>query len=1458
MAETTPIHGFPLFESNEHADLVGVYNTAMREIDGLLLTQDVEAIASLQKQYYLSIAPDRPSGGEWGNVNPAWEDGTWVFERDVVTYITGDVAILPSEDGVCVTGPTGPKGERGEQGEEGPVGPTGEKGDTGAPGPVGPEGARGEQGDPGERGPAGPEGPRGPEGPQGVQGEQGERGPEGERGPKGDRGEQGPVGPALTFEKTYASKDAMDAAAAEDGVPEGAHVIIGGQDAPVEGEGDVYVKHEGAYVLVTHMRGAAGTPGARGPKGDSGTGVESATVEYAVAESSTEAPQDGWQAEVQEAPEGQYLWTRTTTNYTDGDPTVAYSVALQGKTGPTGPRGEAGEQGEAGTPGAQGPRGATGPGVTAGEATYASGDSGETAPVEVEWQAEPPQVSGGKWLWCRLKLSFDDPVGDVTVDIPVRQGKDGATGERGEAFSIAKTYKDEAAMNAAAESDGVPENSFVMLTDPDDPQAETNGSVYVKNGSGTYDFVVKMQGAKGDAGPAGPAGPTGAAGRGVLSAKVEYQAGESATEAPSSTWSATPVAVDAGKYLWTRTTTTYTSGQPTIAYAVSLQGATGPAGAAGPAGPAGAAGTAGAKGDTGPAGRGVTGATTVYAVGDSATAAPGSGWEATPPEASPGQYVWARTTTTYTSGSSTVAYNVALQGATGPAGPAGPQGARGPQGERGLTGETGPAGATGLQGPTGPAGSAGPQGPAGPGLVAGGTDGQALVKSGTTDYATKWTNVVPSANTLATARTFQTNLGIETAVAFNGSAANVHGVTGVLPVGHGGTGNTTGAAASLATARSFQTNLGLETAVNFNGTANNVHGVTGVLPTTHGGTGNNAANFAKLAGMIFSTPQAAGHANVADLNAITDPGVYTWNNASKNPPVASSYGVVLMLANTLTAGTTNSWSWQIGILTSGAMYVRLNINNATWGAWAPVYSSVSKVPVGSITGVLPVANGGTGNAAGTVAKLTTPRAFLTNLATTAAVNFDGSANNTHGVTGILPAANGGTGNAAGTVAKLTTPRAFQTNLALTTAVNFDGSANNTHGVTGVLGVANGGTGVTSLAALKTALGVSSKGVSLTYAEATDDGGTTTIKAGEVAGFSIIVANTSPATLTNFTLTEKVGDLDTGAYAKKISTSTPSRKAIAGGGPTNYGSVAANHMGMETIAAAPVATSNVSVSVSADNLPTESNSSLLKVTVSGTVNLESMSWDEIKKLSHRYAEYGLSNTSPGAKQLLGQTKKIGTSDTENVRLVDINVYDTVDGHKCGFVFMTSFSNGDPENWLISAQTSYENTYLAQYCGITPNYTGIQTIERKYSSSRGNNIPIVQFATSMGVAINLPYLKRPDTTQATVPARAFIPSVTELCNQKCGAPSYMNYFNGTIPEGTFFKYFETVQASDGGITNAHPSIIVAQGSYSSGAPYMTRSFPLQGGYGYTFYVDNTGTVKGSSGVYAGYFPICFCLG
>lgn len=72
----------------------------------------------------------------------------------------------------------------------------------------------------------------------------------------------------------------------------------------------------------------------------------------------------------------------------------------------------------------------------------------------------------------------------------------------------------------------------------------------------------KIKGEKGDTGDAAT----------LLSSEVEYQASDSGTIIPSGTWSKSVPVVAQGKYLWTRTTQVYNSGDPVIAYSVSRMG----------------------------------------------------------------------------------------------------------------------------------------------------------------------------------------------------------------------------------------------------------------------------------------------------------------------------------------------------------------------------------------------------------------------------------------------------------------------------------------------------------------------------------------------------------------------------------------------------------------------------------------------------------------------------------------------------------------------------------------------------------------------------------------------------------------------------------------------------------------------------------------------------------------------
>ena len=93
----------------------------------------------------------------------------------------------------------------------------------------------------------------------------------------------------------------------------------------------------------------------------------------------------------------------------------------------------------------------------------------------------------------------------------------------------------------------------------------------------------------------------------VKGAVVSYQVGESGTEPPTGEWSLDIPELPAGKFLWTRTETTYSDGSKTTAYSVSQNvkgdkgedGETGPPGEQGPQGPEGPEGPQGPEGQPG-------------------------------------------------------------------------------------------------------------------------------------------------------------------------------------------------------------------------------------------------------------------------------------------------------------------------------------------------------------------------------------------------------------------------------------------------------------------------------------------------------------------------------------------------------------------------------------------------------------------------------------------------------------------------------------------------------------------------------------------------------------------------------------------------------------------------------------------------------------------------------------------
>lgn len=127
-------------------------------------------------------------------------------------------------------------------------------------------------------------------------------------------------------------------------------------------------------------------------------------------------------------------------------------------------------------------------------------------------------------------------------------------------------------------------------------------------------------------------------GRGISKTEVTYQKSTSGTVIPTGTWVTTIPTVNAGEYLWTRTLFTYTDNTTSSTYSVARSGVTG---------------------------LGISRSDVDYQKSTSGTVAPTGAWTATIPTVAANEYLWTRTTLTYTNATTSVSYSVGKMGADG-------------------------------------------------------------------------------------------------------------------------------------------------------------------------------------------------------------------------------------------------------------------------------------------------------------------------------------------------------------------------------------------------------------------------------------------------------------------------------------------------------------------------------------------------------------------------------------------------------------------------------------------------------------------------------------------------------------------------------------------------------------------------------------------------------------------------
>lgn len=163
----------------------------------------------------------------------------------------------------------------------------------------------------------------------------------------------------------------------------------------------------------------------------------------------------------------------------------------------------------------------------------------------------------------------------------------------------------------------------------------------------------------------GAAGSPGSPGRSITEVDVMYYSSTSTTTLSGGSWQTTSPPWAEGRYIWSKTVTFYSTGDPTETDPVCITGDKG---------------DKGDKGATGSSGKGISSTVVSYANSTNGSTTPTSGWQSTVPTVPPGNYLWTRTVITYTDNATSTAYSVARMGSDGNPGTPGSPGAPGAAG----------------------------------------------------------------------------------------------------------------------------------------------------------------------------------------------------------------------------------------------------------------------------------------------------------------------------------------------------------------------------------------------------------------------------------------------------------------------------------------------------------------------------------------------------------------------------------------------------------------------------------------------------------------------------------------------------------------------------------------------------------------------------------------------------------
>ena len=384
-------------------------------------------------------------------------------------------------------------------------------------------------------------------------------------------------------------------------------------------------------------QGEQGPAGQDGIPGKDGVGLKTTAVVYGLSNSESTQP-TSWSTQVPTLTKGSYLWTRTTWAYTDNTTEIGYQKTYIARDGNNGTDGLPGKDGV---------------GISSTTITYATSISGTVQPTS-GWSSQVPSVPSGQYLWTKIVWTYTDNTSETGYSV-AKMGERGPQGLQG-----IQGPKGDQGIAGTNGIDG--RTSYTHIAYADSADGSVNFSVSDSNRKyiGVYvDFNKTdstnpssyqwslIKGADGQDGADGLPGKPGADGRTpyfhtAYADSADGQLGFSTTNA-------------SGK-LYMGTCTDYIQSDPDDyrAYTwVKIKGD---------------------KGETGPAGRdgkGVKSYAITYQAGTSGVSYPTGNWSSTIPNVPNGQYLWSKTTLTYTDNTTSDTYSVAyfpVNGATGATG----------------------------------------------------------------------------------------------------------------------------------------------------------------------------------------------------------------------------------------------------------------------------------------------------------------------------------------------------------------------------------------------------------------------------------------------------------------------------------------------------------------------------------------------------------------------------------------------------------------------------------------------------------------------------------------------------------------------------------------------------------------------------------------------------------------------